>query len=134
MFSLDVFLDGSTDSLEHPRWAGRLAESTEGTVAVVNRIEVEAAAELTFSFTRAEFARMGRQALQTWPWMVLAIAIILLSWLLSHIDAALPCGFSRGSHCLAPSPACCGAPHIDPGDAARHLLCPSPTLWHVAAT
>lgn len=80
-----VFLNGNTDSHERRRWAGRLAESTEGTVAVVNRIEVEADAELTFGFARAEFARMGRQALQTWPWVVLAIAIILLSWLLSHI-------------------------------------------------
>lgn len=80
-----VFLNGNTDTLEHRRWAGRLAESTEGTVAVVNRLEVEADAELTFGFARTEFARIGRQALQTWPWVTLAIAIILLSWLLSHI-------------------------------------------------
>jgi len=80
-----VFLDGKTDSLEHQRWAGRLAESTEGTVAVVNRIEVEADAELTFGFAREEFSRMGQQALQTWPWVMLAIFVILLSWLLSHL-------------------------------------------------
>jgi small conductance mechanosensitive channel len=80
-----VFLDGTTDSLEHQRWAGRLAESTEGTVAVVNRIEVEADATMTFGLAREELAKIGEQALQTWPWVLLAIVVIFLSWLLSHL-------------------------------------------------
>ncbi|ANW05505.1 mechanosensitive ion channel protein MscS [Bradyrhizobium icense] len=80
-----VFLNGRTDSVEHQRWAGRLAESTEGTVAVVNRIEVEADPELTFGLAREELASIGQQAMQTWPWALLAIIVILLSWLLSHL-------------------------------------------------
>lgn len=80
-----VFLDGTTDSLEHRRWAGQLAENTEGTVAVVNNIEVEADAQSTFALAREEFARIARQVLQAWPWVLLAIVVILLSWLLSHL-------------------------------------------------
>lgn len=80
-----VFLDGRTDSLEYRRWAGRLAENTEGTVAVVNRIVVEADAESTFDLARQEFENIMQQVLQTWPWVLLAIVVILLSWLLSHL-------------------------------------------------
>jgi small conductance mechanosensitive channel len=78
-----VFLDGRTESLEHRRWAARLAENTEGTVAVVNRIVVEADAKSTFDLARQEFESITQQVLQTWPWVLLAIVIILLSWLLS---------------------------------------------------
>lgn len=80
-----VFLDGRTESLEHRRWAARLAENTEGTVAVVNRIVVEADAKSTFDLARQEFESITQQVLQTWPWVLLAIVIILLSWLLSHL-------------------------------------------------
>jgi small-conductance mechanosensitive channel len=80
-----VFLDGTTDSLEHQRWAGRLAENTEGTVAVVNRIEVEADVGLTFGLAGQEFKAITRQVLQTWPWALLAVVVILLSWLLSDL-------------------------------------------------
>ena len=40
-----VFLDAKGDLLEHRNWASRLAESVEGTVAVVNRTEIEANAK-----------------------------------------------------------------------------------------
>jgi small-conductance mechanosensitive channel len=80
-----VFLDGRTESLEYRRWAGRLADNTEGTVAVVNRIAVEADANSTFDLARQEFKNITQQILQTWPWVLLSIAIILLSWLLSYL-------------------------------------------------
>lgn len=37
-----VFLDGTTGTQEHRDWAGTLAQNTQGTVAVVNRIETNA--------------------------------------------------------------------------------------------
>ena len=80
-----VFIDGRTDSLEYRRWAGRLADNTEGTVAVVNRIVVEADANSTFDLARQELKNITQQVLQTWPWVLLSIVIILLSWLLSYL-------------------------------------------------
>ncbi len=44
-----VFLDGTTGTQEHRAWAGTLAENTQGTVAVVNRIEADADVGSTFA-------------------------------------------------------------------------------------
>lgn len=82
-----VFLDGRTKTQERKRWAGALAENTQGTVAVVNRINAEADIESTFIQARDEFGRLYRQAAQAWPWAVFAIAIILITWLLARVAA-----------------------------------------------
>ncbi|KIZ41288.1 MULTISPECIES: mechanosensitive ion channel family protein [Rhodopseudomonas] len=82
-----VFMDGKTQTQEHLRWAGTLAQNTQGTVAVVNRIEVEADVGSTFGRAGDEFARLYRQALQTWPWILLACVIIFVTWLLARLVA-----------------------------------------------
>ena len=80
-----VFIDGMTETQEHRRWAGALAENTQGTVAVVNRIEVKTDVGSTFGQAGDEFARLYRQAVQAWPWAVFAMAIIFATWLLARI-------------------------------------------------
>ncbi len=84
-----VFIDGKTETQEHWRWATALAQNTQGTVAVVNRIEVEADVGTTFGRAGTEFVSIYRQAVQTWPWVVLAVAIILFTWLVARLVAAL---------------------------------------------
>lgn len=82
-----VFLDGSTDTQEHRAWAGALAENTQGTVAVVNRIEANADVGSTFSRAGEEFTAFYRQMIQTWPLVVLAALIILVTWLVARLVA-----------------------------------------------
>ncbi len=84
-----VFLDGGTKTQERKRWAGALAENTQGTVAVVNRIEVETDIGSTFGQAGDEFERLYRQATQAWPWAVFAIAIIVVTWLLARVAAVV---------------------------------------------
>ncbi|HEV7275552.1 MAG TPA: mechanosensitive ion channel family protein [Devosiaceae bacterium] len=82
-----VVLNGWADTIEHRRWAGTLAENTEGTVAVVNRMEVDADIGATFGRAGAEIVRLSRQALQTLPLVVLAISIIAAAWLVAKLVA-----------------------------------------------
>jgi small conductance mechanosensitive channel len=82
-----VFLDGRTKTQERKRWAEALAENTQGTVAVVNRIAVENDIGSTFDQAGDEFERLYRQAAQAWPWAVFAMAIILLTWFLARMTA-----------------------------------------------
>lgn len=82
-----VFIDGKTESQDHSRWASALAQSTEGVVAVVNRIAVEADVGSTFGLAGDEFLKIYRQATQAWPWALLAAAILLISWLLARVVA-----------------------------------------------
>lgn len=82
-----VFLEGRTSTQEHRRWAEALAENTQGTVAVVNRIAVETDLGSTFGQAGDEFERLYRQAAQAWPWAVFAVAIIFLTWLLARVTA-----------------------------------------------
>ncbi|APH74778.1 mechanosensitive ion channel family protein [Aquibium oceanicum] len=87
-----VFLDGAAGSQDHRRWAGELAANTEGTVAVVNRIEVRADLRSTFGRAGEESTRLYGQAVQAWPLVLLALVIALATFLV----AALIGRFSRG--------------------------------------
>lgn len=84
-----VFLDGETTAQMHWRWASTLAQNTQGTVAVVNRIKVEADIGSTFGSAGDEFAKTYRQALQLWPWVLIAIAILVVTWLLAGLVSYL---------------------------------------------
>jgi small conductance mechanosensitive channel len=84
-----VTLDGKTDSVEHQQWAGDLAQKTEGTVAVVNRIEIEADVGSTFGRAGEEFARLYRQVVQSWPVVALAAVILIITWIAAKLVAAI---------------------------------------------
>jgi small conductance mechanosensitive channel len=84
-----VTLDGMTATQEHRHWAGELAAKIEGTVAVVNRIEVEADVRSTFSFAGEELSRLAREATQTWPLVLVAVIIIAIGWLVSRLVGAV---------------------------------------------
>lgn len=84
-----VFIEGKTKAQVHWRWASALAQNTQGTVAVVNRIEVEADIGTTFGRAGDEFVKTYRQALQVWPWILIAVVILLITWLLARLVAHL---------------------------------------------
>ena len=82
-----VFLDGTTGTQEHRAWAGTLAENTQGTVAVVNRIEANADVGSTFARAGEEFTSFYRQMVRAWPLVALAALIILATWLIARLVA-----------------------------------------------
>ena len=82
-----VFLDGTTATQEHRAWAGTLAENTQGTVAVVNRIEANADVGSTFARAGEEFTSFYRQMVRAWPLVALAALIILATWLIARLVA-----------------------------------------------
>lgn len=84
-----VFIDGKAETQERWRWASALAQNTEGTVAVVNRIEVEADVRSTFGRASDEFVKIYRQAAQAWPWALVSTVIVLVSWLLARLVAII---------------------------------------------
>jgi small-conductance mechanosensitive channel len=91
-----VFLDGVTAAQEHRRWAASLAENTQGTVAVVNRIEIEADVSSTFGQAADELARLYRRALQAWPVGLLIIVIVIATWLMARLVGMLARRFFAG--------------------------------------
>jgi small-conductance mechanosensitive channel len=84
-----VTLDGIADTPEHRRWAGDLASKTEGVVAVINRIDIEADVRSTFGFARDELTNLARQAAQIWPLILLTTLIIAVAWVISRMVGAL---------------------------------------------
>lgn len=84
-----VFINGETKLQEHWRWASALAENTQGAVAVVNRIEVNADVGSTFGRAGDELVRIYRQALQAWPWVLIAAVILMTTWIVARMVAYL---------------------------------------------
>lgn len=91
-----VFLDGIAGTQEQRRWAGALAENTEGVVAVVNRIE--ATGDVTATFERAgdEVADFGRRALAAVPLILLSIVILAAAWAASWLVHVMARRLLRG--------------------------------------
>jgi small conductance mechanosensitive channel len=90
-----VFLDGVAGTQEQRRWAGTLAQSIEGVVAVVNRIEVTGDVTATFERAGDEVAEFGRRTLAAVPLLVLAITILAAAWAASWIVNVVARGLLR---------------------------------------
>ncbi len=82
-----VFLDGKTDTEAHRLWARDLAARTEGTVAVVNRLEVAAAPDWSFAPAFAAMRDVAERTVSSLPLIVLTIVILPLTWWLSALAA-----------------------------------------------
>jgi hypothetical protein len=91
-----VFLDGTTKTAEYRDWAGNLAQNTQGTVAVVNRVEVEADVGTTFGRAAEEVARLYRRTVQAWPLAALIVVILLASWVLARLVGMVARRFLAG--------------------------------------
>jgi small conductance mechanosensitive channel len=84
-----VFLDGIAGSQDQRIWARDLATRTEGTVAVVNRIEVREEAKWDFAPAFGEIESLARKIAVSLPLIVLAVLILPLAWWLSSVFASL---------------------------------------------
>lgn len=91
-----VFLDGFADNSEHREWAERLTTNTEGVVAAVNRIEVNAGSAWDLSPALDEFYSLGNAAIRHSPMLILSMILLLVTWLLARWAA-------RGSRVLLES-------------------------------
>lgn len=83
-----VFIDGIAGSQEQKTWARDLAARTQGTVAVVNRLEVREEINWNFAPALAELEALARRAVVTLPLLILAVVILPLAWWLSNAIAS----------------------------------------------
>lgn len=83
-----VSIDGVSDTAEHRSWATEVAEKMQGSIAVVNRLELSADFATTFDRAAGEVERLSRRVGQTLPLIVLAIAILAATWALAALVAA----------------------------------------------
>ncbi|MAY61882.1 MAG: mechanosensitive ion channel protein MscS [Rhizobiales bacterium] len=84
-----VFLDGIAGSQDQRVWARDLAARTEGTVAVVNRIEVREEVKWDFAPAFSEIEALARKIAVSLPLIVLAVLILPFAWWLSSAIALL---------------------------------------------
>lgn len=83
-----VFIDGIAGSQEQKTWARDLAARTQGTVAVVNRLEVREEISWNFAPALNELEALARRAVVILPLIILAVVILPLAWWLSNAIAA----------------------------------------------
>ncbi len=74
-----VFLSGRAESEELKRWAGDLARSTEGVVAVANGMEIADASPWDFGAATGGVSRLWREFVASTPFIVLSLFILGLS-------------------------------------------------------
>ncbi|NRC56479.1 BON domain-containing protein [Neoaquamicrobium sediminum] len=84
-----VFLDGIAGSREQRTWARDLAARTEGTVAVVNRIDVREEVSWNLAPALSEIEALARRIAVSLPLIALAVLILPLAWWLSNAIASL---------------------------------------------
>ena len=84
-----VFLDAQSETDERKEWARQLALRTEGVVAVVDRIEVDAQISWDLAPTWHEIERLADRAKWFAPLTVVSLLILFLAWMLSRGVAAL---------------------------------------------
>ncbi|WP_417310195.1 mechanosensitive ion channel domain-containing protein [Devosia sp.] len=84
-----VFLEGTAETRERSTWAGNLAKSTEGVVAVVNNLAVASDLQTTFERALSELRVLVDRALQAWPMALLVFIIVVASWLVAKLIAMI---------------------------------------------
>ena len=84
-----VFLDAQAETDERKEWARQLALRTEGVVAVVDRIEVDAQISWDLAPTWREIDRLADRAKWFAPVTIVSLLILFLAWMLSRGVAAL---------------------------------------------
>lgn len=84
-----VFLSGVAETRERRDWATRLAENTEGAVAVVNRMAIAGDLATTLERAGSEVGGALQRAWEAWPLVLLAIVIVAAAWLLAWLVAMI---------------------------------------------
>jgi len=76
-----AFITGTTDDEKFRTWAGELARNTQDVVAVVNRIQVRQPPLWDMSWSLVPMREMLRKAVRSIPIIIVALCILLLTWL-----------------------------------------------------
>jgi small conductance mechanosensitive channel len=84
-----VFLDGRTGSEDHKAWAGSLARKTQDVVAVVNRLEIDAAPTWDLTPAWNELQLLWNRVVRAVPVLVFALIVLPIAWLVSVAVARL---------------------------------------------
>jgi small-conductance mechanosensitive channel len=82
-----VFIDGFATSDKNKQWAGDVARKTEDVVAVVNRLAVATPSAFDFGPAWSQLGALQRQAIQLMPLLLIAAAIITLSYVVARLIA-----------------------------------------------
>jgi small-conductance mechanosensitive channel len=80
-----VFLKGTTENDESRQWAGNLAKSTEGVVAVVNQIEVAPSKLWDFDPSLQVLSDISRGFVRMLPLIVVAVVVTAISWIVARL-------------------------------------------------
>ena len=75
-----VFLDGRTSEERFKEWAGELVQSTEGVVAVVNRIRVVRTRTWDFAPAQEEFWAITDGLIRALPLILVTLVILIMAW------------------------------------------------------
>lgn len=86
-----VTLSGKSDSEEHRQWAEQLAMRTQDVVSVRNEIEVETAIDFSSSWNviGQSLTNLWQDFLRRSPLFIAAILVVLLTWGVARLSAAI---------------------------------------------
>jgi len=82
-----VFLNGSTQTADHKRWAGDLARNTQDVTAVVNRMEVLDPDIWDYEPAFTGIQELWQNILSAVPFLIFGIAVMIIFWLISVLVA-----------------------------------------------
>ena len=78
-----VFLNGKAKNEEYKKWAGDLARNTQDVSAVVNKVQIMQPSVWDFHPTLIGLASLWRDLIRFLPFLILAILILFLTWLVA---------------------------------------------------
>ncbi|KAA3638169.1 MAG: BON domain-containing protein [Proteobacteria bacterium] len=84
-----VFLSGESQSPEYKTWAEKLAQRTEGVIAVINQITVSADNAWDLQPAVDETVSLYHDFVRTIPKIMIALAILLITWLFAKLTFAM---------------------------------------------
>jgi small conductance mechanosensitive channel len=82
-----VFLSGSTETVDHKRWAGDLARNTQDVTAVVNRIEVFDPDIWDYQPAFTGLQELWRNIMSAVPFLIFGIVVLVIFWGISVVIA-----------------------------------------------
>lgn len=82
-----VFLSGSTETVDHKRWAGDLARNTQDVTAVVNRIEVLDPDIWDYQPAFTGLQELWRNIMSAVPFLIFGIVVLAIFWGISVLVA-----------------------------------------------
>jgi len=80
-----VFLNGEAQTSEFKDWAEKLAQRTEGVIAVINQLDIDEQAAWSFQPAVDETVSLYNDFVRTIPKIVIAVVLLLITWLLAKV-------------------------------------------------